>query len=237
MTRTTNRNTARAAADDSRRAGEASRGLSRKQWQPWRRSLRRTHRAIDSSMGLLDSSRRVIAASETFATKRPVRASREYQRVSSWLSRATAQLERAVRGLRDTVDDAARAPEGAAEVPGRLIDATARWIDSAARMAELSDRLDQASSELLDSARRGAISIDLSDDQPERAEAFGNALAPFLTPSRSVQRTLTDGRHRIRFISARRMRFVCRTAAAAVRQVFRGRAPPHVSTVRSNHSS
>src|ERR1019366_7339602 len=143
----------------------------------------------------------------------------------------------AVRGLRDTVDDAARAPERAAEVPGRLIDATARWIDTAARVAELSDRLDQASSLLLDSAKRGAISIDRSDDQSERAGDSSKALAPLLIPSRSVQRTLTDRRHRIRFISARRMRFIRRTAAEAARQIFRGRAPPYVSTVRSNHCS
>jgi len=188
-------------------------------------------------MRLLDSSRRVIEASETFATERPVRASREYQRVSSWLSRAAAQLERAVHGLRDTVNDASRAPEGAAEVPGRLIDTTARWIDSAARMAELSDRLDQASSQLLDSARRGAISIDRSDESEPTGDSGKAFIAPLLISSRSVQRTLTGRRHRIRFISARRMRFIRSTAAEAARQIFRGRAPPYVSTVRSNHSS
>src|SRR3954468_20994600 len=109
MERTRNRSTLNTAANDSRRADRPC-GPDRDRRLPWRRSLRRTRRAIDSSMRLLDSCRRVIDVSEQRAARRPLRTSREFQRVAGWITEAEARLQRAVCGLRNTADDAARAP-------------------------------------------------------------------------------------------------------------------------------
>src|SRR5882672_4192969 len=68
--------------------------------------------------------------------------------------------------------------------------------------------------------RRTQRAIEPSMGLLDSGKAF---IAPLLIPSRSVQRTLTDERHGIRFIAARRMRFIPRNAAEAVRQIVRGR--------------
>src|SRR3954451_19122274 len=115
MARAANRSTLEGAANESRRAHRASRRSDRDRPMPWRRSLRRTRRAIDSSMRLLGSSWRVVDVSERWAARRPLQTSRQLQRIACWLTEAEGQLQRAVHGLRDTADDAARSPERAAE--------------------------------------------------------------------------------------------------------------------------
>jgi hypothetical protein len=228
MARAGIRITARSTANDSRRPGVSPREADCDRRLPWRRSLRRTRRAIDSSLRLLDSCQCVIDGSERSAAGRALHTNRQLRHAAGWLTEAVAQLQRAGHGLRDTADAAARSPERAADAPGRLIDATARWLDGAARIAALSDRLEDASGRLVDAVKIGVVSIDSSEQIRDSAEA-ASASRPI--PSRRSLKTLhTYVSCRNHYISVSCQQPRRMIVAEAAIEISRGRAPPLVST-------
>jgi hypothetical protein len=189
------------------------------------RAFRRTERAIDAALRLIESSRRAIDACERFASVRPIRATQQLERVSGWIVEATEQLGLVVSGLSETCDSAARALEEAGEAPGMLINATARWIDAAARLAALSDRLDCDFAELVDRVKCGDAPLDLDAlfRKPDLAPR------PISIRRPSVKR-LSIENSRIFCIHIRRRRTARLTIVEAPGRIFRGRAPPILST-------
>jgi hypothetical protein len=110
-----------AVANESRRGHRASCRSDPHRQMPWRRSLQRVRRALDSSVRRLDSSRRVIDVSERRGAWRPLQTSRQLQRVACWLTEAEERLQHVVHALRKTADDAGHSPECDRETVGRLI--------------------------------------------------------------------------------------------------------------------
>jgi hypothetical protein len=226
MARARNSSTLEAAAEP-RRAARRSCRSNRHRRLPWRRSLRRMRRAIDSSLQLVDSCRRVVEDSEQFGARRPIRTSRQLQRAAGWLCDAGARLGRAANSLRDTVNEADGSPEYAADVPAELILATAHWLQSAAEIDTLFDRLNEASSRLLAAAKIGAVTFDLPGlDNHSRPKAAAPRL---ITGRLLLEIRLPRESGRFRFISIRRQRVRPAAFAEAARRVFRGRAPPHAA--------
>jgi len=203
-------------------------GSDRDRRRSWIRPFRHTRRAIELSLRLIDSSRRVVEASERFAAERPVRATRHLKLVSGWLTEATAQLCCAAAGLRKTSHRAAQAPELALDAPGKLIDATAQWIEAAGQLAAVSERLGGTSALLLDSVKGGAIPIPTEE---RTADAGKTVTTIRLTPPPlRLPDWLTGQSSDVPCIPVRRQRSVRLTVAEAARRIFRGRAPPFVST-------
>jgi len=212
-------------ANDLRRAGVRSCGSRRERRQSWLRPFRRTRRAIDASFRLIDSCLRVIEAWEKSAEKRPLRATRELERVSGWLVETTALLESGMECLSETTDRIAQSPADAGDAPGLLIEATARWIDAASRLAALSNRLDDTFTGLVDYVKGGTGPLDLSElfEKPGPAPRL-------ITTLRLSVKVLSIESGRIFCIHFRRQRSARLTVADAPRRIFRGRAPPFVST-------
>jgi hypothetical protein len=138
------------------------------------------------------------------------------------MSEAAAQLDRAARGLQKTTECAAQAPDVALDAPGKLADATGRWIQAAAQLAAISERLDGTSTWLLDSVKSGAIPI---PSEKRTVTTFKLVPPPFRPPHWFPYQT-----NHAPCIPPRHLRFVRRTVAEAERRIFRGRAPPLVST-------
>jgi hypothetical protein len=212
-------------AKTSRRAGLRSRGLGRSRGESWTRPFRRSRRAIDSTLRLIDTSRRVINACDTFAGVRPLRATRQLQRVSGWLSQAAARLRRGVECLNATTDSIAIAPTDAGDAPERLIDATERWIDAASQLAMLSNRLDETFAKLVAYVGWTVEPLDLSELFKKKRPAPRPVTIRHPSP-----RVLSIENTRIFCIHVRRQRSARVTVAEAPRRIFRGRAPPLVST-------
>jgi len=215
-------------ANDSRRAGLRSPGSDRDRRRSWTRRLRRTRRAIDCTNRLIDSSLRVIEASERIAAERPVRATSQLKLVAGWLAEAAEQLDSATLHLRATADRAAESPELAMDAPKKLVDASLGWINAAQELAELSDRFDDTFGWLVDSVKSGAIPIppeEQTDDAGDPSPRLRLIPAPLLPPDWfGYQRYVTP------CIPDRRQRSARLTVVEAARRIFRGRAPPFVST-------
>ena len=214
-------------ANDSRRGGVRS-GSDRGQRRSWKRPFRRTRRAIECSLRLIESSRRVTEASEKFASERPIRATRHLKLVSGWLADAASQLDCAAAGLRKTAERVAESPELALQGPGKLIAATRQWIEAAGQLAAFSEQFSDTSAWLCDSVKDGTIPIPLVEQtaHPEKSVVTFRLVAPPLLPPDWFPRESND----VPCIPVRRQRSVCSTVAEAARRVFRGRAPPLVST-------
>lgn len=137
------------------------------------------------------------------------------------------RLHGAANALRNTADDAGRSPECDRETAERLIDAAERWLYSTAQMAALYNRFDNASSLLLAAVTVGAVTFDLPGlDRDSRQ----TAAAPRLITGRLLlDIRLPQENGCIRLVSIRRQRSRPIAFAAAVRRVFRGRAPPHAA--------
>lgn len=215
-------------ANDSRRAGLRSRGSDRNRRRSWTRPFCRTMRAINRTVRLIDSARRVIEASERFAADRPVRATRQLQLVSSWLTEAAWELGRAARGLRATADQAEQTPELALDAPEKLVDATIGWSNAARELAALSDRFDDTFGWLVDSVTSGAIPIPV-EEQTADAGKTATTLRLTATP-RLPPNWFSYEKNDAPCIPVRRQRSVRLTVVEAARRIFRGRAPPLVST-------
>jgi hypothetical protein len=146
------------------------------------------------------------------------------QRVSGWLAEASLRLGRGVECLHATSDGVSRAPESAGDAPRLLIAVTQRWVDAATQLATVSNRLDETFSGLVGYVKGGAP-LDLEEifkkDRP----------APKLVVIRRPSaHHLSIESNRIFCIHVRRQRSARLTVAEAPRRIFRGRAPPLLST-------
>jgi hypothetical protein len=178
-------------------------------------------------MHLIDSSRRVIETSEQSGARRPLWTSRQLQRAAGWLCQANARLVRASLALRNTVDEAERTPERALDAPYQLIDATVRFLYNASEIVALFDRLEEASGQLLASAKIGDVTFDLpglANDSRQKPAA-----PRLITGQLLLEIRLPEESGRIRLVSIRRRRPRPIAFAETARRVFRGRAPPHAA--------
>ncbi len=228
MARAKTEATLRKSDKRSRRAGLRSDALRRERRQSWIRPLRRTRRAIASSLLLIDRSRRALNACERLAVDHPIRATRQFQRICGWLGEATARLGRGAECLRATNNNVALAPAYAGDAPGLMIVVVARWIDAAEKLEAISNRWDDSFSALKGYVESGTAPLDLS----ELYRRIGPAPARIrlIIHRRPSLKFLSRAVSRIFCIHVRRQRSVRLTVAEAPRRIFRGRAPPFLST-------
>jgi hypothetical protein len=213
-------------AKSSRRAGVRSCQFRRNGQERWIRPFRRAHRAIDSTLRLIALSRFLLNECEIFAGVRPRWATRQLARVSGRLIEAAGRLQRGAENMKATNNCVARAPADAGDAPERLIDAMDHWIAAAAQLAMLSNRLEDTSARLLAYMKAG-IAPPLDLDKLFRKEGPAPKRIVFRLPS---PRVLSIENNRIFSIHVRRQRSARLTVAEAPRRIFRGRAPPLVST-------
>ena len=227
MANAENRSGSQRNANDSRRAGLRSSGSDRDRRRSWTRPYRRTRRAIESSLHLINACRRVIEATESLAAERPIRAARRIQVASGWLDRAMAQLSCAAAGLRKTRDRAAQSPELALDAPAKLAEVTVQWAKAAMELDTFSARLEHASAWLLDGVKSGSIAIPIEEQGADarKADTTFRLIAPPILPPDWFPYESNNAP----CIPARQ-RSICLTVAEAARRIFRGRAPPLVST-------
>ena len=223
-----NRPASRRNANDSRRAGLRSCGSDRDRRRSWTRPFRRTRRAIESSLHLINACRRVIEATESLAAERPIRAARRIALASGWLDRAMKQLDCAAAALRKTRDRAAQSPELALDAPAKLAGAAAQWMKAARELDVFSARLEHTSTWLLDGVKSGSIPIPIEEQGADAGKSVTTfrLIAPPILPPDWFPYESND----VPCIPNRRQRSVCLTVAEAARRIFRGRAPPLVST-------
>jgi hypothetical protein len=211
-------------ANDSRRAGLRSCELHRDPRKSLEGPILRTGRAIDASLRLMDSSRRVIDECERLALEHPILATHRLEWVSGLLSKAAELLGTGANGLNETTNRVALSPEQAGDAPERVIAAMQRWIAAAAQLAALSNRLEDTFAALIDYVKGGTAPLDLS-------EVFGKSgPAPTFITNRPSVKVLSIESGRIFCIHLRRLRSARLTVADAPRRIFRGRAPPLLST-------
>jgi len=208
-------------ANPSRRDRVCSR---RERRESWIRPYRRTRRAIVASLRLIESSRRIIDTCERSAAEHPLRASRQLENVWCRLGRALARLERGAESLRETNDRIALSPEYAAGAPELMIQASVQWTGAARTIAALFEQLDDDRAALVDYVTGVGACLDLD-------ELFkSGGPAPKLITRRTLPATLFSERSRVFCIHVRRRRSARLTVVEAPRRIFRGRAPPLVST-------
>jgi hypothetical protein len=208
-------------ANESRRERVCSR---RERRESWIRPYRRIRRNIVASRRLIESARRIIDTCEKSAAEHPLRASRQLQGVWGRLGRALARLERGAEGMRETNDHIARSPESAGDAPALMIHAITQWTGAATTIAALFDQLDDDRAALLDYVKGAGACLDLD-------ELFkSGGPAPRLITRRTLPATLFSERSRVFCIHVRRKRSARLTVVEAPRRIFRGRAPPPVST-------
>jgi hypothetical protein len=126
-----------------------------------------------------------------------------------------------------TFDNIERAPLFAGDAPQLMIAAMTRWIDAATRLAMLSNRLDDSFTSLTDYVKGGSAPLDLSELLPNRGPAPKRISFSVRPPSLKF---LSVENRRVFCIHVRRQRSARITVAEAPRRIFRGRAPPIVST-------
>jgi hypothetical protein len=214
-------------AKNSRRAALRWRAMRREGRRSWARPYRRTRRAIDVTVRLIESSCRAIDACETFAGEHPLRASCQMEQVSGWIAEASEQLGHGARELSATFDQIERAPLFAGDAPRLWIVAMARWIDAAARLATVSNRFDDSFTSLMDYVKGGTAPLDLAELFPTPGSAPRRISFIVRNPSLAF---LSRENRRVFCIHVRRQRSARLTVAEAPRRIFRGRAPPIVST-------
>jgi hypothetical protein len=193
----------------------------------WIRPFRRMRRATDVTLRLIESSCRAIDACETIAAEHPLRASRQMDQVSGWLVEASKQLGQGARELSATFDHLESAPFFAGDAPRLLTVAMFRWVDAATRLATLSNRLDDSSAALVDYVKGGNAPLDLEELFPKPAPAPRRISFIVRRPSLKF---LSCENKRVFCIHVRRQRSARLTVAEAPRRIFRGRAPPFIST-------
>jgi hypothetical protein len=173
---------------------------------------------------LIDSSRRIIDTCERSAAEHPLRASRQLEGVWGRLGRALARLERGADGLREANDRIALSPQDAGDAPRLMMTAIAQWAGAATTIAALFDQLDDDRAALVEYVKGAGACLDLDD-------LFkSGGPAPRLMTRRNLPATLFSERSRVFCIHVRRQRSARLTVAEAPRRIFRGRAPPLVST-------
>ena len=220
-----NRSGSQRNANHSRRVRVRSFAADRDRRRSWTRPYRRTRRAIESSLDMINACQRVIEATESLAAERPMRAARRIQVASGWLDRAMAQLHCAAAGLRKTRDRAAESPELAFDAPAKLAEVSVQWMKAAKELDTFSARLERASAWLLDGVKSGSIAIPIEEQGANAGKTTFRLIAPPILPPDWFPYENNDAP----CIPARR-RSVCLTVVEAARRIFRGRAPPLVST-------
>src|SRR3954447_3563779 len=228
MTNANVRSASRRNAKRSRRMDVRSCGAGRNRQERWIRPFRRTHRAIDSTLRLIALSRFLLNECETFAGVRPRWATRQIQRASDRLVHAAARLRRGVERLNTTHDSFAQAhaPAEALNGTNRLIDAMTDWLEAEKQIFLLSKRLEDTSARLaayIESGIPPPLDLDelFKKDGPVRKPIVFRIPAP---------RVLSIENNRIFCIHIRRQRSARLTVTEAPRRIFRGRAPPLLST-------
>jgi hypothetical protein len=208
-------------ANESRRDRVCSR---RERRESWVRPYRRMRRAIVASRRLIDSSRRIIDRCERSAADHPLRANRQLQGVWDRLGKALARLERGAAGMKEANDRIVLAPECAGDAPPLMIHAIVHWTAAAATIAALFDQVDDDRAALLEYVKGAGACLDFD-------ELFkSGGPAPRLLTRRTLPATLFSERSRVFCIHVRRKRSARLTVVEAPRRIFRGRAPPPVST-------
>jgi len=204
-----------------RRDGVCSR---RERRESWIRPYRRMRRSIVASRRLIDSSRRIIDSCERSAADHPLRASRQLQGVWGRLGRALTRLQRGADGMGDANDRIALAPECAGGAPALMIHAIVQWTGAATTIVALLDQLEDDHAALLEYVKSAGACLDLD-------ELFkSGGPAPRLLTRRTLPATLFSERSRVFCIHVRRKRSARLTVVEAPRRIFRGRAPPPLST-------
>jgi hypothetical protein len=221
-----NRPASRQNANHSRRARVRSCGSDRDSRRSWTRPFRRTRRAIESSLHLINACRSVIEATESLAAVRPIRAARRIELASGCLDRAMKQLDCAAAALRKTRDCAAQSPELALDAPAKLAEVAAQWMKAAGQLAAFSQRLEDTSTWLFEGVTGGSIAIPVEEQTGNAGKTIFRLIAPPFLPPDWFPYESND----VPCIPLRRQRSLCPTVAEAARRIFRGRAPPLVST-------
>ena len=207
-------------ANSSRR----ERVCSRERRESWIRPYRRLRRAIVASRRLIDSSRRIIDISERSAADHPLRAGRQLDAVPGRLGRAMARLQRGAEGMREANDKIALSPEYAGDAPPLMIQAIAHWAGAATTVAALLNQLDHDRAALLEYVKGAGACLDFD-------ELFkSGGPAPRLLTRRTLPAALFSERSRVFCIHVRRKRSARLTVVEAPKRIFRGRAPPSLST-------
>lgn len=192
-------------------------GVERDRCRSWPRRFRRTRKVIDRSLRLIETSCRVVEATERFAARRPLRAAQRYRRVSEVIDEVTLQLSAAAHTLQMGAD--------AGNAPEVLARATAHWAAARQKLFVLAARLGDTFDLIMDAIASGKT-LDLSE-----LSARPIGIAPRVIRLRPLpERRRSRGSGCNRVLQQRRRRAVRRTFAEAARRVFRGRAPPLVST-------
>jgi hypothetical protein len=208
-------------ARDSRRTRVSSCGAERDRRRSWLCRFRRTRKAVDHSLRLIEESCRVVEAAERFAARRPLRAARQYRRVSDVLDEVTVQLAAAAQ----TLQMGAR-QIGAGELgPEALARATAHWSAATQKLFVLSSRLGDTFDLIMEAIGSGTT-LDLSTLATYPSGATPRVIRLRPRPARR----LPLGSSCNRVLRQRRRRAGRRKFAEAARRIFRGRAPPFVST-------
>jgi hypothetical protein len=208
-------------ANDSRRDRVCSR---RERRESWIHPYRRVRQSIVASRRLIESSRRIIDTCERTAAEHPLRAHRKLQNVWGRLGRALARLERGAAGMRETNERIALAPECAGDAPRLMIHAIVHWTGAATTIAALFDQVDDDRAALLEYVKGAGACLDFD-------ELFkSGGPAPKLLTRRTLPATLFSERSRVFCIHVRRKRSARLTVVEAPKRIFRGRAPPPVST-------
>ncbi|HEX3576951.1 MAG TPA: hypothetical protein VHY33_00190 [Thermoanaerobaculia bacterium] len=166
-------------------------------------------------------------ACETFASEHPLRAARQMEQVSGWIAEASEQLGHGAREWAATFDNIERAPLFAGDAPRFLTAALARWIDAASRLVRVSNRFNDSFTSLMDYVHGGTAPLDLSELLPKPAPEPRRISFVVRPPSLKI---LSRENRRVFCIHVRRQRSARLTVAEAPRRIFRGRAPPIVST-------
>ena len=227
MTNANIRSASRRNAKISRRGGVRSCGSGRNRQERWIRPFRRTTRAIDSTLRLIARSRWLLNECEISAGVRPLWATRQLVCVSGRLAEAAARLGRGAECWKATNVSIADAPADAGGAPERMIAAIGDWIDAATQLAMLSNRLEDTSARLLAYIKADTGSLDLEKLLKKKTEGAIPKPIVFWLPA---PRVLSIENNRIFCIHVRRQRSARLTVAEAPRRIFRGRAPPLVST-------
>jgi len=197
---------------------------ARERRESWIRPYRRTRRDIVASLRLIDSSRRIIDACERSAADHPLRASRRLEGVWGRLSKAIRRLQRGALSFGEANDRIALSPQYAGGAPALMIHAVARWTGAATTIAALCNQLDDDRAALVEYVKGAGACLDFD-------ELFkSGGPAPRLLTRRTLPAALFSERSRVFCIHVRRKRSARLTAVEAPRRIFRGRAPPSLST-------
>jgi hypothetical protein len=197
---------------------------ARERRESWIRPYRRVRQSIAASRRLIDSSRRSIDRCERSAADHPLRAHRQLLNVWGRLGKALARLERGAVGMQQANDRIAQSPEYAGDAPRLMIQAVVHWTGAATTIVAMMNQVEDDRSALIEYVKGAGACLDFD-------ELFkSGGPAPRLLTRRTLPAALFSERSRVFCIHVRRKRSARLTVVEAPRRIFRGRAPPPLST-------